>query len=54
MIQIFNLLSGYQSIVGTVYFHIPMLLAMLIFVRIPDDDDLSQAFPHDELKEAFL
>ena len=38
MIFTFNLLSGYKSIIGTLYFHVPMFFAMLIFIRIPEDD----------------
>ena len=44
MIQTFNILSGYQSIVGTALYHIPMLVAMLLFIRIPSRDEIEQVF----------
>ena len=31
---------------GKVYFHIPMFVAMLIFIRVPTDD-LEKAFPQE-------
>ena len=47
MIQSFNLLSGYQSIVGTALYHIPMLIAMLLYIRVPSEEELELAFPQE-------
>ena len=44
MIYTWNILSGYQSIMGSFIFHIPMLITMLLFIRIPSDD-VEKAFP---------
>ena len=53
MIQTFNILSGYQSIVGTALYHIPMLVAMLLFIRIPSRDELEQVFIGESLYVIF-
>ena len=44
MIFTTNILSGYQSIVGSFLFHLPMLVTMCLFIRIPYDD-IDTAFP---------
>ena len=46
MIFTTNILSGYQSINGSYLFHLPMLLTMCLFIRIPYDD-IDRAFPEE-------
>ena len=46
MIFTTNILSGYQSINGSYLFHLPMLLTMCLFIRIPYDD-IDIAFPEE-------
>ena len=45
MIYTWNILSGYQSIMGSYIFHLPMFITMVLFIRIPSDDDVDLAFP---------
>ena len=44
MIYTSSILGGYVCLKGTFVFHIPMLIAMLIFIKIPDDKYLSAAY----------
>ena len=41
------MMSGYLCLQGSYLFHIPMLIAMLVFVRIPEVEDQELAFPEE-------
>ena len=45
MIYSHTMMSGYLTLQGSYMFHIPMLIAMLIFIRVPSEEDLEVAFP---------
>ena len=45
MIYTHSILGGYICLKGSFVFHIPMLIAMLIFIRIPDEKFLDEAYP---------
>ena len=48
MIFAHSIISGYICMQGSFIFHISLLVAMLIFVRVPPAEDLAQAFPGEE------
>ena len=39
MIYAYAILTGYVAIRGSMFLHIPMLIAMVAFVRIPEAED---------------
>ena len=45
MIYSHSMMSGYLCLMGSYMFHIPMLIAMLIFIRIPPEADMQATFP---------
>ena len=45
MIYSHSVLGGYVCLKGSYMFHVPMLLAMLIFIKIPNDSVLAAAYP---------
>ena len=47
MIYSHTMMSGYLCLQGSYMFHIPMLIAMLIFVRVPQAEDQELAFPEE-------
>ena len=52
MIFTHSIISGYICLQGSLVIHIPMIVAMLIFVKIPNICELKAAFPgKDEINE---
>ena len=45
MIYTHSILGGYICLKGSFVFHIPMLIAMLIFIKVPDLNLLAVAYP---------
>ena len=45
MIYNHSILGGYVCLKGSYMFHMPMLIAMLIFIKVPDDSILAEAYP---------
>ena len=45
MIFVHSIISGYICLQGSFVIHIPMFLAMLHFVKVPDECDLITGFP---------
>ena len=45
MIFAHSIISGYVTLQGSANVHIPMLLAMMFFVRIPSDEEIVDVFP---------
>ena len=48
MINTRSIISGYIFLQGNFVVHLPMLVSMIAFVRIPNDENLSIAFPGEE------
>ena len=54
MIYTHTILGGYVCLKGSFMFHIPMLIAMLIFIKVPDDNNMLQkAYPAVEEQEVY-
>ena len=47
MIFAHSIISGYVTLQGSANVHIPMLLAMMFFVRIPSDEEIVDVFPQE-------
>ena len=45
MIDTHSMMSGYHVLQGSLLYHIPMFIAMVVFIRLPDRDYLNAAFP---------
>ena len=45
MIDTHSMMSGYHVLQGSLLYHIPMFIAMVTFIRIPDQEVLDLAFP---------
>ena len=53
MINAYAILTGYVALRGSMAIHLSMLLAMIIFVRVPGTDDLETSFPGGRLWYVF-
>ena len=47
MIDAHNMMSGYNVLRGSLLYHIPMFIAMSIFIRIPAQEYMELAFPEE-------
>ena len=45
MIDTHSMMSGYHVLQGSLLYHIPMFIAMVVFIRLPDGEYLDMAFP---------
>ena len=48
MIFVHSIISGYISLQGSFTYHIPMFIAMLVFIKVPEQEELALAFPGEE------
>ena len=48
MINTTSLVSGYIYLQGNFTLHLPLMIALLVFVKVPSEGDLNDAFPGDE------
>ena len=53
MIYAHNMISGYLCLQGSVMFHLPMLISMAVFIRIPPEQNLLEAFGTEYVDIAF-
>ena len=52
MIYSHNMISGYLCLQGSFMYHLPMLIAMLVYIRIPEEDALRDTFPSQDTSDS--